>query len=456
MFRQPPPAALAAVLCLAACSTDPTIPEGPASLEVVGAATGTPGWLLDEPLAVRVTDAAGEPVEGAAITWSTGEAGAWLGAESSVTDQEGVARVNFAPGWRRGIQVVNAVGGGLSAAVPVSATSLTVVSADAALSFGIRYCGLDGTGNLWCWYQGPIDGVRSPPPPRTDDAFPVHVDPDHRYIQVVGDGLSGSAPMCGLTDAYELRCWSPTGLQPSVVTTPVAFHHIARTIGDRSLATCGLDADGQAWCRGENNFGQLGDGTATSRQEFAPVLGATRFVALYGGYGSFCGLDAEQRAWCWGFGRPIGDGTAGTIDQPTRVGGDRAYSVLGFVFGGTCGLASATRDLHCWGFTGMTGAEDPDGESIRVPTASGFAQFSGRDEFGIFRTAGGELLFAGDMAHDLGVNAFVRIPMALEGMPTDVSAIVSQGGNAWCVAHASGSTICGSRVRRPVGVPAPR
>lgn len=456
MFRPPLLAALVAVPLLAACSTDPTIPDGPASLEILGSAVGTPGWLLADPITIRVTDAVGDPVDGAAVAWSTGEPSAWLGADTTFTNPDGTATVPFAPGWRLGTQVISATSAGLSTNVSVEVTSLALTQTTAsAAPGGIRFCGIDANGALWCWLQAGVGTVREAPAALTSASYPVHIDAGVRYTQVMGDGLEESRPLCGLTDTGLLRCWSATSLTPGTVTTPVPFHQIEEAVWPR-VSLCGLDAEGQAWCRGDNSRGQLGDGTTTDRDAFAPVLGAMRFTALYGDYAAFCGLDTARRAWCWGSGQDLVHSGTPNFLQPTRMGDDHPYVDLGFMWGGVCGLELGTGQLHCWGDTLMGDGPAPGGATFHVAAPTGLVELAGRGGLGLFRTNSGKLMFAGDMAHDQYVNEFVRIPKEIEGMPTSVAALLSGGGNAWCVAHASGATICGSRVRRSVGVPTPR
>ena len=95
-------AAIPMVLLLAACAEDPVLtPFVPTTITRVGGEVGTPGWLLTDGLSVVVRDHRGEPLEGIAVEWSSSEEGAWFGAASSETDVDGVAAVDFAPGWRR-------------------------------------------------------------------------------------------------------------------------------------------------------------------------------------------------------------------------------------------------------------------------------------------------------------------------------------------------------------------
>ena len=122
--------------------------------------------------------------------------------------------------------------------------------------------------------------------------------------------------------------------------------------------TCALDAGGQAWCWGDNAFGQLGDGTKKQRLVPAPVSGGIAFtqILLTGRdsvkeIGLFsCGLAADGSAYCWGnndLGQ-LGDGTKTDRLVPTRVTGGVIFSELKAGAATVCGISRDAR-LYCWG-----------------------------------------------------------------------------------------------------------
>ena len=60
---------------------------------------------------------------------------------------------------------------------------------------------------------------------------------------------------------------------------PLEFHFL--TAGH--FHTCAITVEGQAWCWGDNQFHQLGDGTGQGRLNPVPVAGQRRFAQLSGG-----------------------------------------------------------------------------------------------------------------------------------------------------------------------------
>jgi alpha-tubulin suppressor-like RCC1 family protein len=77
--------------------------------------------------------------------------------------------------------------------------------------------------------------------------------------------------------------------------------------------TCGLTAEGAAWCWGDNDVGQLGASTNATCEgtggghSCSPlpvrVEGAPPLVGLSVGGNHACGLNSDGAAWCWGFGQ---------------------------------------------------------------------------------------------------------------------------------------------------------
>ncbi len=147
----------------------------------------------------------------------------------------------------------------------------------------------------------------------------------------------------------------------------------------------GLKADGTAYAWGRNIEGQLGDGTSgagnikTSPQQ-VPATGAGGIVLTAiatGGYHSL-GLKADGTAYAWGqnqFGQ-IGNGTSGTgVIQTTPVAvagtGPSGVKLTAIVGGGFFSLASGDAgDPNCAGFADLA-ASDPACPAIAALTQRG-------------------------------------------------------------------------------------
>ncbi len=143
--------------------------------------------------------------------------------------------------------------------------------------------------------------------------------------------------------------------------------------------TCGVNADGSAYCWGNALFGRLGDGTSALGGAVAPraVAGASKFTAISAGYESACGLATDGAILCWGDGTwgQLGNGLFSTYAlAPVRVIG-----ALGFVAvsaGGqhACGVAAGGAG-YCWGYNGLgaLGTGLPGDTSRPAAVAGGLA-----------------------------------------------------------------------------------
>ncbi|HYO45922.1 MAG TPA: hypothetical protein VEY33_04455, partial [Gemmatimonadota bacterium] len=96
--------------------------------------------------------------------------------------------------------------------------------------------------------------------------------------------------------------------------------------------TCGLTSTGAAYCWGSNFFGALGNGSSTNSPVPVPVSGGLAFVQLTAGgfLGHTCGRTGSGAAYCWGDNErgQIGDGS--TVDRltPTAVTGGLSFTGL--------------------------------------------------------------------------------------------------------------------------------
>lgn len=220
-------------------------------------------------------------------------------------------------------------------------------------------CGLTPEGEAHCWGSNKYDQLSAHED--TISLLPVPVASALRFATMDAGGLH----TCGVELSGDTYCWgAEIGPTPTKVDGSVRLTHL--TLGGQHA--CGLTAEGEAWCFGTNFEGQLGDGTVVGTT-FAgpPVAVATdlRFTEISAGEYHTCGLVAEGDVWCWGrddVGQ-LGDGDPSVGSDPirktvpTRVRPADSFTRFTTVSAGrfTSCAASTRGEGYCWGYgTGST------------------------------------------------------------------------------------------------------
>lgn len=187
------------------------------------------------------------------------------------------------------------------------------------------------------------------------------------YVQVA----VGASHSCALRHDGQVWCWgannfgqlgigsnigSPVPVQARSPAAGFGSNNIA-SIGALYFGNCALNTAGRAFCWGGNSYGELGDGTITTRLNPARVrgLGAGMQTLATGTY-STCAIDAGGRAWCWGRNSEgqVGDGTTGQATAPvavdTSAAGFGQGNIATIATGGShaCAINAAGR-AFCWG-----------------------------------------------------------------------------------------------------------
>jgi alpha-tubulin suppressor-like RCC1 family protein len=118
--------------------------------------------------------------------------------------------------------------------------------------------------------------------------------------------------------------------------------------------TCALLTSGGVECWGDNQYGQLGDGTTTSSLIARPVKWITKATAVAVGRDRqehACALLASGAVKCWGqnFAGELGDGTTDPATRPVRVTGISTATALALAQGHSCAVLASGR-VNCWGY----------------------------------------------------------------------------------------------------------
>ncbi|MEO6443753.1 MAG: protein kinase [Gemmatimonadaceae bacterium] len=137
------------------------------------------------------------------------------------------------------------------------------------------------------------------------------------------------------------------GSTPSVT---VSFSADRGNIAAGGRHSCMLDDGGKVACWGNNERGQLGDGTFEPRAAPGNIVGEFSLVTLSAGVWHSCGVSREGDAFCWGSNDAgqLGDGTTSLRSAPVRVSGNVSFRFVRAGSSHSCAL-SRGGSVFCWG-----------------------------------------------------------------------------------------------------------
>ncbi|MEX0786798.1 MAG: chromosome condensation regulator RCC1, partial [Dehalococcoidia bacterium] len=249
---------------------------------------------------------------------------------------------------------------------PVQVPGLSGVQAISAAE--LHTCALMSDGRVLCW--GEHDGrLGVPAPDGAPSPTPEFVCADESCVSSLSGVLAvsaGGAHTCALMDGGAVKCWGENEdgqLGDGTMTDRTTPVEVAGLPGAVAVAaggshTCAITAGGAAFCWGSNGEGQIGDGRACGFRcsSPSPVTGLENSAAAITSAGLHsCALTAAGAVRCWGlnFDGQAGDGTEDNIRiESTAVSGLSsgvvAISADGRFRGHTCALRAA-GDVRCWG-----------------------------------------------------------------------------------------------------------
>ncbi|MCB9091331.1 MAG: putative Ig domain-containing protein [Halobacteriovoraceae bacterium] len=180
-------------------------------------------------------------------------------------------------------------------------------------------CAIHSSGRMFCWGQGTLGQL--------------------------GDGLSANSE-------------TPVEIDMSAHAEINDFIDVATS----GSTTCGVHSGGKIFCWGTENYGQLGQGGATSETSATPVeidmtvpVESNDFIKVIAGYNINCGIHSGGKLFCWGRGYnyQLGNGSTATQGSPVEVDPSGLALTNDFIAASsngytTCGIHSGGK-LLCWG-----------------------------------------------------------------------------------------------------------
>jgi alpha-tubulin suppressor-like RCC1 family protein len=239
-------------------------------------------------------------------------------------------------------------------ATPVAVSGLTNAIEVSGGSF--YTCALLSSGGIKCWGENGFgelgDGTF------TERTTPVSVAGITNAIEVTGGELS----TCALISDGSIKCWGYNGFgelgngstTPEYSPTPVAVKGITNAVAVSAVGdfhTCALLSTGSIKCWGYNEDGELGNGTMTEDTTTpVQVSGIGNAAGVEAGSFFTCAWRVSAIVNCWGenqFGE-LGNGTTVNSSTPVPVSG------IATATGVTTGISHACARLigggvDCWG-----------------------------------------------------------------------------------------------------------
>jgi alpha-tubulin suppressor-like RCC1 family protein len=341
--------------------------------------------------------------------------------------------------------------------VAVSTLSTGVTAVSAGLYFT---CALKTGGAMVCWGRNDYGQLGNNTV--TDSASPVSVSSLSSGAAAIG---TGSAHSCAVTTTGAMSCWGYNGVGQLGDTTKVAkrvptavsgMSAGVATVGLGQAHTCAVTTVGALKCWGDNQYGEIGDGTMTERVTPTQVSGLTSGIATVSGGGfETCALSTSGEIRCWGTNEfsQLGVGILVLARRTTPwpvTGLGSGLATVGAGARHTCGLTT-TGAVKCWGSNqfgqlgdGSTFPVDRPVPATVSGLGSGVAAIAVGGYHACALTTGGAVKCWGqNVVGQLGDNSVVNrpTPVQVSGLTTGVAAITA-GDSHTCALTTAGAVKC--------------
>jgi alpha-tubulin suppressor-like RCC1 family protein len=233
-------------------------------------------------------------------------------------------------------------------------------------------CGMTKSGKLYCWGDNTCGQLGDGTFTSRLDKRPIaqgEVPTTTTFTQIV----KGWLHMCALGDDNEIYCWGdnqygqlgdgafdnrniPTKVNKGAIPASAKITSISTAY----YHTCALTQDDKMYCWGQNDLGQLGDGTTDNRSlpvevNRGNIPTSVRIRSLQTGWKHSCVLAGDNNVYCWGRNTlgQLGDGTTTHRSSPVLViqgQRDPSYNITQLSVGAHYACIKDTDSkAYCWG-----------------------------------------------------------------------------------------------------------
>ncbi|HEX2858305.1 MAG TPA: hypothetical protein VHO26_12650 [Propionibacteriaceae bacterium] len=334
----------------------------------------------------------------------------------------------------------------MSYAGPSICTSGPPLTQEETLSAGESHsCAVTSGGAVRCWgwnYAGQLGNGST-----TDSAAPVTVS---GFASGGAQVSAGRTSTCARTTGGAVRCFgdnstgiagASAGAQSSVPMTIIGSG--AKQVDVGSVAACAITGSGGVQCWGNNYNGTLGNGSTYDSYTPVNVAGLSsgvKQIAVGGAHA--CAITSSSTVVCWGdnqYGQ-LGDGTTTDRTRPVTVGGLSNVTAITASIGSTCAISGGS--VKCWGENDQSQLGNGGTTSSSTPVqVSGLTSGYKAVDAGLLggcalSTGGAEKCWGGDVGTSAGHST---TPVTTFGSGI---AAISVGDDHSCSIRTSGAVTC--------------
>ncbi|MFM7679438.1 MAG: hypothetical protein ACKO83_11380, partial [Roseiflexaceae bacterium] len=360
-------------------------------------------------------------------------------------------------------------------AIPFGSLSFSKIT----LNYGAA-CALASIGNVYCWGSnwryGQL-GIGSPMPSSgfSYNPVPVVMPAGVTFTDIDADGYNA----CALTSTGAAYCWGDNNdygkgnlgngtttwsSMPVAVSMPTGVTFVQIDVGSRT--TCALTAAGQAYCWGDNNYGQLGNGKTGLQQGWSttpvavqlPVEGMDTavFTNISTSGATTCAVSTTGAVYCWGMSDLGQAGNGGAVGGwwhlPRQVSLPAGVTITRVHVGGSTCAVATSGSAYCWGNNqfgafgngttsdGLTGNNQPN--AVTMPTGVSFHTIKPSGHNCALTTTGTVYCWGNNSYGQLGIGdrSNRTLPVLVTGL-TGVTSIDTDGYNT-CATLSNGTIKC--------------
>jgi alpha-tubulin suppressor-like RCC1 family protein len=301
----------------------------------------------------------------------------------------------------------------------------------------LHACGLDEEGRAWCWGYGGEGRL-------FDGGFTTRTQPTRSLIGDTDVISAGSEHTCALDKSGAVRCagFNRRGQlgdgRRVTFGEPQKVSGISKAVKIAAGArhTCASVMDGRVMCWGENDDGEVGDGAFSPDRTTPQVVSSVRDpLDLVAGAEHTCALLQDGSVFCWGDNDSgqLGNGSTTTSAAPRRVDGlSGAPQELAVGDRTTCAIYASSA--QCWGNLFETRPQDvPDVKSVA----------GGDNHVCTVGTDGVVRCFGRGSSYQLGQNAMADVAApGVEAIGVANAAEFFGRGNQSCAVLSDGTAKC--------------